>query len=255
MEPTPTNPPRPATSPAGSTPADPRHAQTFLDRFRLKVRDAEWVVHPLAGNGLQVDPKTLQAFERSFGRVVQYPLESGMWPIKKVALVLSAVALGDRAYEASEHGPRPVLDILQRVVGGLDLEDGVFYCVGLFSPRGWPEDWKRQAHARDNAHFYLVERRPESTQWSVFGPKDGSANLAIWGFFNPETEDERWRRLAQALEKHPDLLLPSSLITLQPFLDEHEVERADVEEVVKRSGGRFRIIDHRGRSAVQRAIS
>lgn len=223
--------------------------ETFLNRFDLKVRNAARVTHPRTEEEFNVDPKVqAQRFRRVFGDVTQFPLTAGL--LKKGRLTLAAIRLETKDLAATGEVTGPSDDILQQVAGpdGLDFKDGTFYCVGIFSPAGWPEEWKSQAEARGNALFYLVEKR-EGTCWTVFGPKSPLRDL-----FDPETGGERKARAEKALATHPRLVLSGDQIPMDSFLEEHYLDRESAEAAIQTSGGRFQILEHKGKSYIQMSI-
>ena len=139
-----------------------------------------------------------QVFRRTFGDVTQFPLTSGL--LKKERLTLAAICLERTGLATMGEVLKPAESIFQQIAGpdGLNFEDEAFYCVGIFSPAGWPEEWRDLAEIRSNALFYLVEKG-EGTAWNVFGPEGPLRDL-----FDPETAGEKQARAARALADHPE---------------------------------------------------
>ena len=222
---------------------------TFLNRFDLKVRNAGRVVHPWSGEEFLVDPKSQsQSFRRMFGDVTQFRLTAGL--IKESRFTLAAIRLDPEAVTSTAAGRQVAENILQEIMGpsGLDFSDEGFYCIGIFSPAGWPEDWKKHAEARGNAVFYLVEKG-EGTTWLAFGHESPLRDL-----FDPESREEKKSRAESALANHPKLALPGDSVPLDAFLAEHRLDRESAAAAVDVAGGRFQILEHKGRSYIQRSI-
>ncbi len=227
----------------------PCWGDTFINRFDLKVRDAGRVIHPWSGEEFEIDPKSQgQSFRRSFGGVTQFALAAGL--LKKNRFILAAVRRDLEALAPGGAGLQGADSILQEIMGpgGLAFTDQDFYCVGIFSPTGWPEDWKRHAEARGNALFYLVEKG-EGTSWIVFGHESPLRDL-----FDPETCGEKRVRAEKALSDHPRLALPGESVTMASFLAEHNLDRQSAAAAVQVAGGRFQILDHKGKTYIQRSI-
>lgn len=215
---------------------------TFLNRFDFKVRRAARIVNPLSGEHFEVGSEVRpQTFRRSFGEVVVFPLVSGL--IRRSRLHLAAVSLAAGGPET-----RPPEDLLRRIAGpeGLDMQDDTFYAVGIFSPGGWPEERLRRSELRGNAVYYLVYKL-EGTRWGVLGPEGPLASL-----FDPEILDEKRARARAALDNHPRLVLPGDQLPLEALLEQGHLDPVTVGHVVAASGGLFRIIEHRGKSYIQR---
>jgi hypothetical protein len=227
----------------------PRWGDTFANRFELKVRNAGCVAHPWSGAEYKVDAKAqAQVFRRAFGDVTQFPLASGL--LKKERLTLAAICLERTALATMGEVLKPAESIFQQIAGpdGLNFEDEAFYCVGIFSPAGWPEEWRNLAEIRSNAMFHLVEKG-EGTAWNVFGPKGPLHDL-----FDPETAGEKQVRAARALADHPKLIVPGDQITMNAFLEAYHLDRESAEAAIQTSGERFQILEHKGKSYIQRSI-
>ena len=141
--------------------------------------------------------------------------------------------------------PHP--ELLRLITGeeGLKCEDDAFYAVGIYSQMGWPREWGH-GQTRGNAHFHFVHKTQAGT-WAVDGPNDD-----FGGLFDPERTEQKIARAALAITTHSDLIVPGGLVPLDALLREQDLDRASVEHAVRTSGGRFRMIDYKGRSAVQR---
>jgi hypothetical protein len=237
------DPPPPAIEPS------PRWGDTFANRFELKVRNAGCVAHPWSGAEFKVDAKAqAQVFRRTFGDVTQFALTSGL--LKKERLTLAAVCLEKTGMATLGEVLKPAESIFQQISGpdGLNFEDETFYGVGIFSPAGWPEEWRDLAEIRGNAMFCLVEKG-EGTAWNVIGPKGPLRDL-----FDPETAGEKQARAARALADHPKLIVPGDQITMNAFLEEYHLDRESAAAAIEASGERLRILEHKGKSYIQRSI-
>lgn len=213
---------------------------TFLNRFDFKVRRAARIAHPVSGEQFEVGPDLRpQTFRRSFGEIALFPLVSGL--LRRSRLHLAAVRLAGPATPPPE-------ELLQRIAGpeGLDMRDDTFYAVGIFSPGGWSEERLRRAELRGNAVYYFVHKL-EGTRWGVLGPEGPLARL-----FDPEIIDEKRARARAALDNHPRLVLPGDQLSLESLLEQEHLDPVTVARVVEDSGGLFRIIEHKGKSYVQR---
>jgi hypothetical protein len=222
--------------------------ESFLNRFDLKVRSAGQLVHPRSGEIFHVDAKAqTQSYRRIFGYVTQFPLTAGL--LKKERITLAAIRLEATEPVTANQRQLPAENILQQISGpeGLDFRDEVFYCVGVFSSGGWPEDWKSYAEARGNALFYLVEKG-EGTRWNIYGPKSRLRDL-----FDPETEAERKVRAEKALAEYPRLVLPGDQVALDLFMEEYHLDRESVAAAIGTSGDRFQVLEHKGKSYIQRS--
>jgi subtilisin family serine protease len=219
----------------------PHWGETFLNRFDLKIRHIGQVTQPWSGEAFAVDPKIQsQAFRRKFGDVAQYPLSSGL--LVKERFLLAAIRLDPSALESTGN-------ILQQIAGqeGLDFQDKACYCVGIFSPTGWPEEWRNHAEARGNAMFYFVEKG-EGTSWIVSGPKSPLRDL-----YDPESRNEKKARAEKALAHHTRLVVPGDQIALETFLTEQQLDRESAVAAIETSGGRFQILEHKGKSYIQKS--
>ncbi len=229
----------PGSSPPPSADAAGDWGTTFLNRFDFKVRRAGRIPHPVSGElfevGSDVHP---QAFRRSFGEVVLFSLVSGL--VRRSRLHLAAVSL--------TLSTRPPGDLLDRIAGpeGLDMQEDAFYAVGIFSPGGWSEERLARPELRGNAVYYFVHKL-EGTRWSVLGPEGPLARL-----FDPEILDEKRARARAALDRHPRLVLPGDQLALESLLQQEHLDPVTVSRVVEASGGLFRIIEHKGKSYIQR---
>ena len=227
----------------------PCWGDTFANRFELKVRNAGCVAHPWSGTEFKVDAKAqAQVFRRTFGDVTQFALTSGL--LNKERLTLAAICLERTGLATMGEVLKPAESIFQQIAGpdGLNFEDEAFYCVGIFSPAGWPEEWRDLAEIRSNAMFYLVEKGA-GTAWNVFGPKGPLRNLS-----DPETAGEKQARAARALADHPKLIVSGDQITMNAFLEEYHLDRESAEAAIQTSGGRFQILEYKGKSYIQRSI-
>ncbi len=225
--------------------ADPRWGDTFLHRFDLKVRSASRIVHPVTGEAFEIGPDLRsQSFRRTFGSVVQFLLVSGV--LRKRRLRLAAV----RLEAPPSDGAAPGASLLAVIGGptGLDLREDMYSCVGVFSPGGWPEVWRAQAEVLGDAAFYFVEKA-DTTRWNVFGPPGPVLDL-----FDPEDEQEKEARAREALASHPRLAVQGGQVPLEALLQDLGMSRRPLELAVEASGGRFQVIEHKGRSYIQRSV-
>jgi len=239
-----TTPDRPSQNPldAGAFWGD-----TFLNRFEWKVRNCGQVKCPDTGEEIRLKRNLpSQFFRRAFGEVIQFNLTSS--PMKRPRLHLAAICLREPA--KSPERRRPAENLLRQISGaeGLDFKEERFYCTGIFSPGGWPEEWTAQAELQGNALFYLVEKG-EGTCWRVFGPKGPLRDL-----FDPESAQEKTERATKALGDSAKLVLPGDQAALDPFLEEQCLDRAAVESAIKAGPGRYQIIEHKGKSYIQRSV-
>ncbi len=215
---------------------------TFLNRFDFKVRRAGHVIHPVSGEKFEIDPEIeARSFKRVFGSIVQFRLSTGIFSRNRIELTAVDLSAGDQ---------NPDADPLRQIAGasGLDFADNAFYCLGVFSRSGWPEDRKTQAEIRGNALHYLVQKE-EGTFWSVFGPEGSLKQL-----FDPEIPDEKKARAANALKTHARLILPGDQVALGVFLEEQRLDSTTVLCVIQDSKGLFEIVEHKGKSYIQRSI-
>lgn len=227
-------PPASESAPSG---ARPRMAEIFLRGFERNIRSCREVVIPWSGETLRLDPDArVQTPERLFGEVRQFSFSSGL--LKRNRLCLAAIAL---------HDPPPAR-VLELVSGpmGLSFQDDAAYCIGIFSPAGWRDSMETLDPVRGNACVYLVEHLA-GTAWSVAGPE------APWkSLFDPETFPEQETRAGTALSAAPDLRFPGGFVFLDGFLEQNHLTREAVERAADSSNGRYLIIEHKGRYAIQR---
>ena len=95
--------------------------------------------------------------------------------------------------------------------------------------------------------FYFVEKG-EGTCWIVSGPKSPLRDL-----FDPENRNEKEARATEALAHHPRLLVPGDQIAFDTFLTEQQLDRESAEAAIETSGGRFQILEHKGKSYIQKS--
>jgi subtilisin family serine protease len=226
---------------------DQQCCEEFLNGFEFKVQQRGRFQNPNSKEELKINPKQLpQNFNCPFGRVRQFVFKTG-FPKKTARLVLAAITLDAGGLRAADGGYAPIPDLLRQVAGqrGLDITAEVFYVVGIFSPVGWPAEWRR-AQGRGNAIFYFINRGDEGG-WEIRG-----ADGPFRPLFDPELPEEKVERARQTLGSHTDLMLPGGQAPLDALLEEFHLDRGSIQAAVQASAGRYRIIDHKGRSAVQR---
>ncbi len=232
---------------AGDSRNDTQLGDIFLARFDRNVRSQREIPLPCTGETIRLDSETYaQTPQRLFGDVRQFVFQSGL--LRRNRLCLAAILLKYAGLRGDPQKLSPAENLVDQIAGpmGLDFEESVFYAVGIFSPVGWPGSWKTRGTIRENAYFYFVEHI-EGTVWEVFGPESPWKNL-----FNPETASEQQKRAAKALVAAPELVFPGGLIFLDIFLQENRMNREAVEQAVGSSDGRYLIIEHKGKFAVQR---
>jgi hypothetical protein len=232
-----------AEASAGSRP----YGDIFLSRFDWKVRRAGRLQHPIAEEEIRVE-RDLQAqrFRRTFGEVTQFVLTAGV--LRRLRVNVAAVRLENAGLVRAGESEAPSETCLRQISApsGLDFQDDRFYCVGVYSSAGWPQEWRVQAEIRGNAMFYLVEKG-EGTCWHVYGPKGPFSDL-----FDPESLAEKTLRAEKALSGSAGLLSGEQVL-LDAFAEEHHLDRAAVETALQTSAGRYQLIEHRGKSYVQRS--
>jgi hypothetical protein len=215
---------------------------TFLNRFDFKVRTAGHLIHPVSGEKFEIDPEMQsRSYKRVFGSIVQFRLTSGIFARNRIELTAVDLLAADQ---------NPDTDPLRQITGasGLDFADNAFHCLGIFSPSGWPEERKAQGEIRGNAIYYLVQKEG-STLWRVFGPEGSLKQL-----FDPETPDEKRARAGNALKTHARLILPGDQVAMDAFLEEQRLDSMAVLRVIQDSKGLFEIVEHKGKSYIQRSI-
>ncbi len=180
--------------------------------------------------------------------MAQFTLTAGL--IRKARLTLAAIRLEGTGLASAGEVPEPAPDLLQQITGpdGLDFHDERSYCVGIFSPVGWPVRWKDQAEMKGNALFYLVEK-VEGTRWGVSGPDSPIRDL-----FDPESKDEKSTRARDALAGHPGLILRGDQVAVDAFLEQESLDRETVRDVVEACSGRYLMIEHEGKFYIQRSL-
>ena len=224
-----------------------RLGDAFLSRFELKVRSCGEIAVPSAGEIIRPDPGIqVQTPQRVFGDVRRFVFGGGL--LKRIRLCLAAIVLKGTGLTGEKDLLRPADSLLEQISGplGLDIKEGVPHGIGVYSPVGWPQSWKIHAPDRGDIHFYLVEHL-EGTAWLVFGSEGPWKNL-----FNPETAEEERIRAEKAMNTAPDLLFPGGQVSLDAFLVDFHLSRAGVQHVVETSQGRYQVIEHKGRFAIQR---
>jgi len=232
---------------AGDSRNDTQLDDIFLGGFERYVRSQRDIPLPFTGETIRLDPEAhAQTPQRLFGDVRQFVFSSGL--LRRNRLCLAAIVLRNAGLRGDPQTLYPAENLVDQIAGpmGLNFEMSVFYVLGIFSPVGWPESWKTRGTVRENAYFYFVEHI-EDTVWEVFGPEGPWKNL-----FNPETASEQQKRAAKALVAAPELMFPGGLIFLDSFLQENRMNREAVEQAVGSSDGRYLIIEHKGKFAVQR---
>lgn len=128
-----------------------------------------------------------------------------------------------------------------RPIGRLNVEDmflrlvddvDVFHYVALFSPTGFAEDAKRSMPVREHAELVLVEKA-EETRWRLhFTSKSLASTVRI--LFDPESRQEKFHRLMNALNDCDALKISGGFLLLDDFLKEQDVPEDVVELALKR---------------------
>lgn len=228
-------------------------AQMFLSRFETKVQAKNELEHPITGRPTRRQQR--QSFVRAFGEVVRFNFAGGVPLLRQSLLTVTGVALGEGALERALGSCVPNADLLKSIGGqdGLDLQDEGHHIVGIFSPVGWPERWRRLAHVGASVEFHLIStnRNEEAGEWwEVEGP----AGSPFRDFFVPEEPDERRVRAARGLDREPRLKVPAGYVPLQEFCEKYHVGPADVGAAVEASHGRFSLVSHPTRPQIQRSF-
>jgi hypothetical protein len=221
---------------------------TFMNRFELKVRSAGRVLHPRSKEEFIVDPNLQpQSFRRAFGDVTQFSLQTGV--ILRSRVNLTAIRLDPEILVSEGSVRHDANDLLQRIMGpdGLDFVGEHFYCVGIFSDAGWPEAWRIHEEVRGNALFYLVEKG-KGTSWIVSGRQDPLRDL-----FDPENGEEKKTRAELALKNHARLVMSGDSVPMDSFLSEQHLDRPSILAAIETAGGRFQILEYKGKSYIQRS--
>jgi len=126
-------------------------------------------------------------------------------------------------------------------IGRLDVEDAflrlvddvdVFHYVALFSPTGFAADAKRSMPVREHAELVLVEKA-EETRWRLHFTSKSLAST-IRTLFDPESRQEKFHRLMNALNDCDTLKVSGGFLLIDDFLKEQDVPEDVAELALKR---------------------
>lgn len=129
-----------------------------------------------------------------------------------------------------------------RLIGRLEVEEkflqlvvdevDTFHYVALFSPTGFAESAKRSMPVREHAELVLVEKA-DQTRWRLhFTSKSLSKTVHL--LFDPESRQEKYHRLMNALNDCDTLKISGGFLVLDDFLEEQDVPQDIAQLALKR---------------------
>lgn len=224
----------------------------FLSAFERNVRAAVAIEAPHTRDRFSVAKLEVQTPKREFGEVRRYAFTKKLIK-ERLVFSLAAVALKASALEGRDGPGRLRGDLLDQIASTFELDEQARHVIGVYSPVGWPPDWRGQVHDSGHIQYYLIEkvRQPEgSSLWDVWGADSPSSFRAL---FNPETWDQEVARVERALEAHPELRRLDGIVSMRELMKNARVGEKAVRAVLERAQSGFITQERRGETFILRA--
>jgi len=197
----------------------------FAQRFKSQFERLGRVHCPIDGKGYKAGPrehtydkedrsgevvdlmKSMRIYDRGLldslplGEVREFRVfQRGLFGRGDLKVVVRAVVLSPLQDFLRKRWSTQKLGILEakRALEELELEDGVFYYVGILSTSGWKLDGAEQIPTRPNLLACLVESEGEGSWKLHYVPDDRWGGVEV--VFDPETEEEKVERVRLLIE-------------------------------------------------------
>ena len=257
-----------------------RREEQFLRRFEQDLLKLERIYSPLEKKSHTLKPGALDPqVEDPYQRVVDLLKEKGLYdrallerlphdratrfslPLpgmfgrKAPKLVIAGVAISPIEKLAAVGGAIQPLGEpdLARVIREQVRQRDAYHVLGVLSTVGWEAEVFRSPPQHENVTTILVQV-DETGGWSVSHslPKELQA-LAV--AFDPETMEEKVRRVFYRVMEHPELKIPGGHVEVESFLEDVDLPR-DILNLAMRQvsheDSRLKIVAVSGRELIKR---
>lgn len=251
----------------------------FAQRFKTKFERLGRVHCPLDGKGYKAGPrehtfdkedrsgevvdlmKSMRIYDRGLldslplGEVREFRVfQRGLFGRGDLKVVVRAVVLSPLEDFLRKRWSTRKLGILEakRALEELEVEDGVFYYVGILSTSGWELEGAEQIPTRPNLLACLVESEGEGS-WKLHHVPDDR-----WGgveeVFDPETEEEKVERVRLLIEHQ--VRPKGEFVIISNLCEDLDVSRSLVQNAIDQlieGDGELALIDMGGREILKRS--
>lgn len=222
-------------------------AEGFFSRISTKVRERAELVQPVTGKAVsRQDPP--QTPKMRFGRVHRVNYSGGAWILAHSPLAIVAVSLEGAGLHGRGGTCVPADNLIAQLGApdGIDFDDKTYHAVGVFSPFGWPPEWKQHPHITANVEIHLVEHR--DGRWQTTSPP----GCQFADFFGEGANDEV-ARAERALRDEAGLGVAGQQVRIAAFCERWQVSRDAVITAVGKSSDRFLLVPAEAPKAIQRS--
>lgn len=222
-------------------------AEGFFARISTKARERTELVQPVTGKAVsRQDPP--QTPMMRFGRVHRVNYSGGAWILAHSPLSIVAVTLEGAGLVARDGHCVPSDNLIVQLGApdGIDFDDKAYYAVGVFSPVGWPPEWKQHPHITANLEIHLVEHR--DGRWLTTSPRGSH-----FASFFSEAEFDEEARAELGLRQDERLQVAGQQVRIPAFCERWQVSRDAVIAAVGRSSHRFLLVPAVAPKAIQRS--
>jgi DNA-binding transcriptional MerR regulator len=272
----------PLELPAGAVDIDEarRREEHFLRRFEQNLASIERIYSPVERRSYAIregllDPQVEDPYQRvvdilkekgiydrtllerlPHDRATRFTLPPrGLFGRRMPKLVVAGVAASPIARLATVGGSARSLGEadLARVIREQMRHRGAFHLLGVLSTVGWEESLHRAPPHQEDLAVVLVDQA-EGGGWRVSHslPKELAA-LAM--AFDPETIEEKVRRLFHRVIEHPELRIPGGHVAVDGFLAEVCLPRELLDRAMRQvthEDSRLKIVTVSGRELLKR---
>lgn len=251
----------------------------FAQRFKTKFERLGRVHCPLDGKGYKAGPrehsfekedrsgevvdlmKSMRIYDRGLldslplGEVREFKVcQRGLFGRGDLKVVVRAVVISPLEDFLRKRWSTRKLGILEakRALEELELQDGVFYYVGILSTTGWNLEGPEQIPTRPNLLACLVESEGEGS-WKVHHvPDDRWGGVEV--VFDPETEEEKVERVRLLIEHQ--VRPKGEFVIISNLCEDLDVSRSLVQNAIDQlieGDGELELIDMGGQEILKRS--
>ena len=257
-----------------------RREERFLRRFEQNLGKMERLHSPLEKKTYNVragllDPQVEDPYQRvvdllkekglydrallerlPHDRATRFTLPPpGLFGRRSPKLVIAGVAASPIEQLATVGGSARRLgeSDLARVIREQMRHRGTYHVLGVLSTVGWEESLHRSPPHQEDLAVVLIEEEPGGS-WRISHslPKELSALALV---YDPETLDEKVRRVFYRVIEHTELKIPGGHIEVEDFLSEIELPREVLDLAMKQvthEDSRLKVVTVAGRELLKR---